>query len=176
MQVTGLGAYRAIAFRRGQLGWGVHLESYAAAVTAAGMNSRIHAIAEDSLRSNGGGAIVELDVRLGDELRGIIKKSFLGDSFALPALVSELVHPCHRLIRPFKPEDPANHHPVATNEYRADTLRPDRLGLRQNPPLIRYVDVTADTGWRLVFLHRGIRRIELFECLRMGILFDSRDE
>ena len=46
MEITGLGAYRAIAFRRRQLGRSVHLESDAAAVTATSMKGHAHAIGE----------------------------------------------------------------------------------------------------------------------------------
>src|SRR5690242_3092929 len=58
MEITGPGAYRAVAFRGRKLGWSVHLEPDTAAVAAPGMKNHVHAAGEENLTSNECSAIL----------------------------------------------------------------------------------------------------------------------
>src|SRR5215831_8547485 len=117
-----------------------------------------------------------LALAVGYELRGIVEKDLLRDAFAIPPLVGEFLHPGHAAVEPFEAEHPADDDPVPAHEYRTDALRRYASRAGEHPPLVGDQRLPAAARYGLIFLHRGIRRVELFERLRVGILLHPGDE
>ena len=73
-------------------------------------------------------------------------------------------------------EGPADDDVVAVDDNGADTLRLNRLGSSENAPLVGNQGVAADSRRLLIFPHRSVAMIELFDRLGVGILLDACNE